>query len=237
MTNNLGLINGGDINFAYSKGGGTDVGASMALMGFQDRLWRDSTQWYNENGYKFLRQGLINADYNPILAIMKDPLSAPMASATATQPTESFSWDGASGMQANTARQMSESQINLNKSTAHKTDEEADTQRFVRSNLVSQTLLNFATSDRIKRLLPLEERKMLVDIAVGNSIRELNEQTTAYIPKNAETARISATAQQKNAETSAKWTPVGIGAGIGAGLVGFGIGKIKSMFKRPVGFR
>ena len=118
---------------SFSFGGGTDVDDAAALMALQSQHWRDNTEWYNKNGYKFLREGLVNADYNPILAINKDPLNGQMPNATANQP--SISADMASGIQANTAKEMSKSQIQMNKATASKTAEEALTQQNVRNNL------------------------------------------------------------------------------------------------------
>lgn len=50
---------------------------------------------------------------------------------------------------------------------------------------------------------------------------------------NAKAWMISAEASKKNASTNALWTPVGIGAGI----AGFGMSKIRGFMKHPVGFR
>lgn len=221
------------LTFSKSSGGGTSVPMSKELMKFQSDQWRGNTQWYNENGYKYLRQGLINADYNPILAIGAQPLNGAMPTATATEPTKSYSYDGAAGMQANTARKISDSQISVNKATANKLAEEAITQQNVRNNLDSQSVLNMLQSEEIQRLLPYKERKMIAEIAVADSVVNMNNWTTAYIPYNAESTRISANAAdkaadaaQKNADVNEQWTPAKLllpALGALSGLGGLGL--------------
>lgn len=230
------------LTFSKSSGGGTSVPMSKELMRFQSDQWRGNTQWFNENGYKFLRQGLINADYNPILAIGAQPLNGAMPSATATEPTNSFSYDGAAGMQANTARKISDSQISVNKATASKLAEEALTQANVRNNLDSQSVLNLLQSEEIQRLLPLKEQRMLAEIAVADSVVNMNNTTTAYIPYNSDSTRISANAAMKgseaamkNAEVNEQWSPAKLllpALGAISGLGGFGLlSKGKNLWK------
>lgn len=218
-----------DFGFSFSKGGGTDVSSSRNLMQLQSDLWRGNTQWFNENGYKFLRQGLINADYNPILAIGSSPLDGAMPSATAIEPTSTTSgqWNGASASQASTARKISDSQIMVNKATASKVAEEALTQENIRSNLDSQSVLNLLQSERIQKLLPYDVQKAIAEIAVLDSTANLQNTNAAYVPYNAYTGRISSNAAKQNAETNATWTPAKIAAGGLAGLIGaLGIGKL-----------
>lgn len=59
-----------------SSSTGVDVGASKALMKYQAKLNRRETQWLNENQYSFMRTGLENAGYNPLLAVGATPASA-----------------------------------------------------------------------------------------------------------------------------------------------------------------
>lgn len=223
-----------DIGFNFSKGGGTDLQGSRYLMELQSSLWRDNTKYLNEEGWKQMRQGLINADYNPLLAIGSSPATGSMPSAVATEGTNSvgFNMSPSANMQANTARKISDSQIMVNKATANKTAEEALTQQNVRNNLDSQALLHLLQSEEIQRLLPYKEQKMLADIAVADSIVNLNGVNAAYVPYNAETARISSNAAYKNAETNATWTPAKIvGSAIAGGLGAFGLGKFKPFLK------
>lgn len=223
-----------DFGFNFSKGGGTDLGDSMALMKYQSKQWRKNTQWYNLNGYDYLRQGLIKADYNPILAIGSSPLNGAMPSATANEPTATMGgqYNGAASSQASTAKKISESQIMVNKATANKTAQEALTQQNLRSNYDSQTLLNLLQSDRIQQLLPYDVQKAVAEIAVLDSTANLQGLNAAYVPYNAVSSRISANAAKQNAETNATWTPAKIAAGGLAGLIGaLGIGKFGKIAK------
>lgn len=227
-----------DFSFAYSKssGGGTNPAMSKDLMRYQSKQWRQNTEWFNKNGYDYLRQGLINADYNPILAIGSSPLNGEMPTATAVDPTRSesanMSATPSANMQANTARKVSESQIEVNKASADKIAEEALTQQNVRDNLDTQSALNLLKSEEIQRLLPLKERQMLADILVADSVVDMNRTNTAYVPYNAETGRINANAAKKNSDTNATWTPAKIAAGGIAGLItALGIGKFGKVAK------
>lgn len=217
-----------DFGFNFSRGGGTSVPMSKELMRFQSDQWRGNTQWFNENGYKFLRQGLINADYNPILAIGSSPLDGSMPNATASQPTTTMSgnWNGAASSQAATAKKISDSQIMVNKATAGKTAEEAITQQNIRNNLDSQAVLNLLQSERIQKLLPYDVQKAIAEIAVLDSTANLNSVTADYVPYNAVTGRISANAAKTTAEVTEQWTPAKIATGSLAGLIGaLGFGK------------
>lgn len=227
----MGLL---DFGFNFSKGGGIDLASSKALMKFQSDSWRYNTKWYNLNGYDYLRQGLINADYNPILAIGSSPLNGAMPNATANEPTTTVSgqWNGAASSQAATAKKISESQIMVNKATASKVAEEALTQANVRSNLDSQALLNMLQSERIQKLLPYDVQKSIAEIAVLDSTSNLQNINSAYVPYNAISGRITANAAKQNAETNATWTPAKIAAGGLAGLIGaLGIGKFGKFSK------
>lgn len=217
-----------DFGFNFSQGGGTNVRDSISLMNHQSDLWRGNTEWFNKEGYKFLRQGLINADYNPILAIGSSPLNGAMPNATANDPTTSIGgqYNGAAASQASTARKISESQIMVNKATANKTAEEALTQANVRNNLDSQAVLNLLQSERIQKLLPYDVQKAVAEIAVLDSTSNLNNTNAAFVPYNSETGRISANAASKTADVNEQWAPSKLlvpALGALTGLGGLGI--------------
>lgn len=225
-----------DFSFGFSKssGGGTSVPLSKELMQFQSDQWRGNTEWFNKNGYKFLREGLINADYNPILAIGSSPLDGSMPNATAIDGTRtgSFNIDGAASSQAATARKISESQIMVNKATANKTAEEALTQANVRNNLDSQAVLNLLQSERIQKLLPYDVQKAIAEIAVLDSTANLQNINSSFVPYNSLSNRITANAAKLNSETNATWTPAKIVSGGLAGLIGaIGLGKFSKVAK------
>ena len=74
--------------FKSGKKGGIDVGATMALMKYQTDLEKEMTQWTNENQWKFMRTGLENANYNPLLAFGASPSSGSMPNAIANSGEE-----------------------------------------------------------------------------------------------------------------------------------------------------
>lgn len=220
---------------SFSKSQGTDVGASMALMAYQNQLAKDSFKWQNENGYKFMRKGLVDADYNPLLAIGASPIQGQMPNAIASG--DSLSMDFASGKQANTASRLADAQIGNIQANTAKTAEETLNQSYVRQNLQSNTQLQTAMAIATNEKLPYEIRKLAAEQVELQTRSNLNAVNAAYVPYNAKSTRISANAAKKTAETNATWTPIGVGSGIAAGLIGYGVGKVKSIFKRPVGFR
>lgn len=219
------------LTFSKSTGGGTNSAMSKALMKFQSEQWRENTQWFNENGWKFMRQGLINGDYNPILAIGQSPLDGQMPNATAVDPQNSYSYDGASAMQANTARKMSDSQIALNKASAFKTAEEGLSQSNYRNMLDSQSGLNTMLAISENAQLPYKLRRYAADSAMLYSQAQLNRANAAYVPYNAESQRINANANKKSADTS-----LGGLALSALGLGAFGLSGLRHMLKRPIGF-
>lgn len=231
----MGLL---DLGFSFSKssGGGISVPDSKKLMRYQSSQWRGNTEWFNKNGYSLLREGLINADYNPILAIGTSPLDGSMPNVTATEGTTAssggFNMTPSANEQSATARKMSDSQIMVNKASANKISEEALTQQNVRNNLDSQAVLNFLQSERIQKLLPYDVQKTIAEIAVLDSTANLNSINSAYVPYNSESSRINANAAKKNADTNATWTPAKIAAGSLAGLIGaLGVGKLGKVAK------
>lgn len=188
---------------SFSFGGGTDINDSAKLMALQNWYWKNNTEWINKEGYKFLREGLVNADYNPILAINKDPMQGAMPNATANAPT--MSADMASGIQANVAKEMSQSQILSNKATAFKTEQEGITQKNVRDNLDSDTRYKNAMAIATNDKLPYEIRKLGMEILEAQSRIDLNEQNVAeskertnYYGKDSESRRIQANAARDN---------------------------------------
>lgn len=210
------------LNFSFANGGGTNLADSQALMKSQSAWWRSNTQWFNENGYKYLRKGLIDAGYNPLLALNSSPLNGAMPTATATDPTSSMSVDNASTMQANTAREMSKSQINLNQATARKTDEEAITQKNVRDNLDADTRYKQAMEIATNSKLPWEIRQIAIDILKTESQIDLNQanaaesrERTNYYGKDAESRRIQANAAEFNAKNKGYTTSVTLPFGLG----------------------
>lgn len=96
--------------FNSASGGGLDIAGSKVLMDYQAKLNREMTQWQNENQWKFMRTGLENADYNPLLALGATPASGAVGIATGSEGTT------ARGIQfnsvANALQQLSSADVN-----------------------------------------------------------------------------------------------------------------------------
>lgn len=195
-----------DFGFNFSKGGGTDIGSSKELMKYQSDQWRGNTQWFNENGYKFLRQGLINADYNPILAIGASPLSGEMPNATAQQGTESFGFNAtpSANKQANTAEKIANSTISLNNANAQKASEEALTQGNYRANLDSQTALNNIETIWKNESMPLQLKMLETQVELNKYMSANYSANTAKTQEETRYVKDYAEATKKNAEIAEK---------------------------------
>lgn len=181
-----------DFGFSFSRGGGTNAGMSKDLMQFQSDQWRGNTEWFNKNGYKFLRQGLIDADYNPILALSSGPLNGEMPNMTASEGTAAggFNMSPSANQQANTAQKIANSQISVNNAQANKLVEEALSQFNYRENLDSQTALNNINAVWRDKSLPLELKLLASQVEVNKYLSANYRSNTAktnaetkYVPK------------------------------------------------------
>lgn len=92
-----------------SYGGGTSVSKSIKLMDHQNALWRSNLKWQNLNQYKYMRQGLMDADYNPLLALGANPATGEMPSAVANDQTFGLQRDPLA--QANVAKANAETEL------------------------------------------------------------------------------------------------------------------------------
>lgn len=71
FSNATGAISGLGSLFKINSGRG--VRDAKSMMQFQKRMQQEYTQWLNENQYSFMRTGLENAGYNPLLALGASP--------------------------------------------------------------------------------------------------------------------------------------------------------------------
>lgn len=225
--------------FSFSQSG-TDIGKTNKLYGVQSKWWRDNTEWLNLNGWQQMRQGLINAGYNPLLAIGSSPSQAPMntgqADSSISRSADLVGYGNAVGSTAFGKATIG----NLNASTAQqqansiKLLEEALTQENYRNNLDSDTALKNVQSEEIWRLLPFREKKLIAETYADYAIGRLNNTTASYVGYNAESGRISSNAASTSAETNKQWTPAKVLTGL-AGAVGLGglglVAKGKNLLK------
>lgn len=123
---------------------------------FNNDIYKDNYKYLNLNGYSLMRQGLINAGYNPLLAVNASPVNGQLAS---TSYGNSYAPD----MQANTSSSISSSRGHtdarsiglqrMNDAQLRNTDantalqvSQAQTEAFRQSNIASNTRLQNAES-------------------------------------------------------------------------------------------
>ena len=84
----------------FGSGGGSNASAHLDredtqwMYNLQSDQWRANTEWYNQNGYNMLRQGLEKAGYNPLMALGATPLNgATVQGSAVTSAEKSFNFD------------------------------------------------------------------------------------------------------------------------------------------------
>ncbi len=175
------------------------------------------------------RAGLESAGYNPLVAFGSS-ISSPTTNASGINVSESQSGTNAGRLYLE--KLQTAANIKATNAQAVLSEQQALTEGNKRSNLDSQTLLNNINEKLGQKDLNWYDRRTLTELQT--KIIEAQAQRMG-----AQASVTNAQAAMKQADTSAKWTPIGIGAGLGAGLLGFGIGKIpglKYLKKKKVGF-
>lgn len=175
------------------------------------------------------RAGLVSAGYNPLVAF-NSPMSSPTTNASGINVAESQSGTNASRLFLD--KQQMTANIKATNAQAVLSEQQALTESNKRSNLDSQTLLNNINEKLGQKGLSWYDRRQLTELQT----MIINAQANKV---GAQASVTNAKAAMKQADTSAKWTPIGIGAGLGAGLLGFGLGKVpglKYLKKKKVGF-
>lgn len=85
----------------------------------QSNQWRANTEWYNKNGYSYLKEGLMNAGYNPLMALGASPLNGATVTGSAMDERTNASSFNASGVPLGKVAYMSQLR-NVNADTALK---------------------------------------------------------------------------------------------------------------------
>ena len=86
-----------DFSFGYSNNQaqvGLNKWDTDWLYQQQSDRWRGNTEWFNHNGYSQMKEGLIRAGYNPLMALGATPLSgATVSGAVMDERTNASSFD------------------------------------------------------------------------------------------------------------------------------------------------
>lgn len=170
----------GGIGSMFSFGGGTSLKKSKELARYNMDLNKEYTEWLNKNNYSFMREGLENADYNPMLALGASPQQGSVANSPASE-SMSFNPAGMAAMMntvANTRLQ----------------EQQAETELTKRENLKADTGLKLVDKLYKEGLIKWQDRQMYADLVMKQTTSQLNTANSKSAIRNAATnARNAAT--------------------------------------------
>lgn len=189
-----------------------------------------------ENTPSATREGLVKAGYNPMLAVQN---STSGANSSWTSAGQASAPDYLGALSNAFELQRVKNETAQTESTVGLQSEQSKTEQSKRTNLEFQNAMLDVEKHLKQKDLDTYDRRFYSEL-YEQMQRAENYRAQANVQSyNAESARISANAQKLQSETSSKWTPVGIGAGLAAGIGGFALGKIpalKYLKKAKVGF-
>ena len=185
-----------------------------------------------------VRKGLENAGYNPLLAT-----NATGSFATGTGGPSSQTFDAGSNLtnafNARTQRRLSEAQINNTNASTNNINADTENKKVQNGILLADKKIREYESDMKKFDKDTQAYTWAMNMKEAWARTKVHLETARLADFNAISYRIASNAQKLHSETSAKWTPYGIGAGLSAGIAGYALGKIpglKYLNKKKVGF-
>lgn len=188
------------------------------------------------NLHSATREGLENAGYNPMLAVQNGTSGA---NSSFTSAGQSSAPDYLGGLSNAFEFQKLSNETKLADTQSNLFNEQSKTEDSKRTNLEFQNAMLDVEKHLKDKDLDTYDRRFYSNLYEQMQRAENYRAQANVAGYNAESARISAEAQKLQSETSSKWTPVGIGAGLAAGVGGFALGKIpalKYLKKAKVGF-
>lgn len=210
---------------------GTNAAQAMALQyEYQKKLQQqqyDLTQQGYRESPKNQRLGLESAGYNPILAVTNGVQYGNYSSGQSSAISDNAEQTNARSNRFNSAINAMSAIAGLKATNASalKMEQEAQTEAYKRENLWQDSMLKRSMEVLNNEQAPWVAKKAAAQIA--------------NLFMTGQAAVTGANAQKLQADTSAKWTPVGIGAGVAAGIGGYVLGKVpglKYLKKKKVGF-
>lgn len=199
-----------------------------------DKQYNLAIKGYKESP-QAVREGLERAGFNPLLSYASGGNFA--SSGLNSAQTSDIGQAIVNGHKAFTNEdKLAKAQVqNINADSVLKS-EQSLTEQSKRSQIEFQNAMLDVETHLKRKDLSSYDRRMYTALYEQMQRAENFRAMASLQGYNAETGRIAANAQKLDSETRSKWTPVGIGAGIGAGLSGFALGKIKGFMKPKVGF-
>lgn len=182
-----------------------------------------------------MRKGLESAGYNPILALGNT--NAYAKGGVGGSPTPSTL--GSEAVNAYQQNKAVNANVEATNAETNLKNEQALTEQAKREQMRFQNAMTDVETHLKQKDLSSYERRLYTQLYEQMQNAENLRAMASLQGYNAQTQRISANAQKLQAETSSKWTPVGIGAGVAAGIGGYVLGKVpglKYLKKKKVGF-
>ncbi len=161
----MGLL---DFSFGFSKNN-AQVGLNREdtdwLYQRQSDRWRANTEWFNQNGYTQLRQGLENAGYNPLMALGATPMSGATVSGAVMDERSNASSFNTQGLplgvqafkaqmrnvNADTTLKNAQTEENISRSNLETTQNIlSDKEIPFKDRMLASTLLSLELENRIK---------------------------------------------------------------------------------------
>lgn len=227
---------GSAIGGLFGAGGSV---ASNALSYNENKKLMDKQYDLSIRGYKespqAVREGLEKAGFNPLLSYASGGNFASSGLGSVSTPDIGSAITDSYKTFVN-ERKLANAQVNNTNADTTLKNEKSLTEQARRVQMSFQNSVYELESELKRKDLSSYDRRIKTALYEQMQRAENFRAMANLQGYNAETGRISANAQQLDAQTRSKWTPVGIGAGIGAGLSGFALGKIKGFWKPKVGF-
>lgn len=158
-----------DFSFGFSNNNAT-VGLNRDdtawLYQKQADLWQRNTEWYNKNGYAYLREGLEKAGYNPLMALGASPLNGATVSGSVMDERSNASSFNSSGIplgkqafmaqmrnvNADTTLKNAQTEENISRSNLENTQHILGSKEVpYKDKMLASTLLGLELENRIKQ--------------------------------------------------------------------------------------
>ena len=225
---------------ASRAGSGMQFGLNKELISHQSKTNYKYAEKYAKEGPSWNRLGLESAGYNPMLAVQNATSGANSSWASGSSVSApDFSGAVSSGVANAQSFQKLLNETKIAEATSQNQYQQSLTEESKRKNYEFDSMMKDAQRHMIDKETSWIDKKKNAEIYKDMQDAERARAEASIVAYNAESARIVSNAQKLQAETSSKWTPVGIGAGLGAGLLGFGLSKVpglKYLKKAKVGF-
>lgn len=207
-------------------------GSSKKSYAYQKKLMEDA---YNlqQKGFQdnplLVRKGLENAGYNPITGVGSTNAFSSVSGVPSSQSFDAGS-NITNAFNARTQRRLATAQVDSTNAQASLFDEQAKTEQAKRTQMDFQNAMLDVEKHLKQKDLDTYDRRFYAQL-YEQMQRAENYRAMANVQGyNAETQRIASNAQMLQAQTSEKWTPGKIGAGLAVGALGlFGPGKLKTL--------